>query len=47
MKTGGMVPVEFSLGRNYRTEIFTEGYPISKQITCDTQAVTCVLLGHE
>jgi hypothetical protein len=38
VKAGSGVPVKFSLGGFQGLDIFFNGYPISKQIACDSQA---------
>lgn len=39
VKAGAAVPVKFGLGGNMGLGIFATGYPTSRKITCDTQAV--------
>jgi hypothetical protein len=39
IKAGSGVPVKFGLGGNMGLDIFTTGYPTSRKISCDTQAV--------
>jgi hypothetical protein len=38
VKGGNSVPVKFSLGGNQGLDIFLSGYPISRQIVCDSSA---------
>jgi hypothetical protein len=40
VKAGSGVPVKFGLGGNMGLDIFATGYPTSRKISCDTQAVT-------
>ncbi len=37
MKAGATVPVKFALGGDQGLDIFAEGYPLSRRISCDTQ----------
>jgi uncharacterized protein len=38
VKGGSSIPVKFSLGGNQGLDIFLSGYPLSRQITCDSSA---------
>lgn len=38
VKGGSSIPVKFSLGGNQGLDIFLSGYPISRQIACDSSA---------
>jgi uncharacterized protein len=40
VKAGSSVPVKFSLAGNQGLDIFLSGYPISRQIACDTSATS-------
>jgi len=39
VKAGRSVPVKFSLNSNYGLDILADGYPISQQIDCESQAL--------